>query len=306
MCATRYAAVFPLSEIINFFHRVGGQRHEELPHSYQMMLFWAGLRGAVGVALAAGFKGPNAAALRTTVLVVVVLTVIIFGGTTARMLEVLGIKVGVEEDGASSDDEEGERAGAERLWLNGRAPRWSGRASLYGLVPVCFGLMMAHLTISPAETKSPSQMAAGSLAARVVGALAGCSQQLPKKMMSIRTVAKSFRWLRNLRSLPRWQQDLKPDTGAAAGAGVEHIRPISPMSPITNGRLPRLTSDTCSRCSPIPWRVGHSTLAKRAGAPRLRQTVVGRHWSWAREILGTTVKTTGLAEVRLEGTRVRN
>jgi len=117
---------------------VGGQRHEELPHSYQMMLFWAGLRGAVGVALAAGFKGPNAAALRTTVLVVVVLTVIIFGGTTARMLEVLGIKVGVEEDGASSDDEEGERVGAERLWLNGRAPRWSGRASLYGREQVPF------------------------------------------------------------------------------------------------------------------------------------------------------------------------
>jgi sodium/hydrogen exchanger-like protein 6/7 len=39
-----------------------------------MMLFWAGLRGAVGVALAAGFKGENANALRTTVLVVVVLT----------------------------------------------------------------------------------------------------------------------------------------------------------------------------------------------------------------------------------------
>jgi len=72
------------------------------------------------------------------VLVVVVLTVIIFGGTTARMLEVMGIKVGVEEDGASSDDEEGERAGAERLWLNGRAPRWSGRASLYGREQVPF------------------------------------------------------------------------------------------------------------------------------------------------------------------------
>ncbi|OBZ74679.1 putative Na(+)/H(+) antiporter C15A10.06 [Grifola frondosa] len=46
---TRYAAVFPLSEAINFFHKhARGQRQEELPHSYQMMLFWAGLRGAVG------------------------------------------------------------------------------------------------------------------------------------------------------------------------------------------------------------------------------------------------------------------
>jgi len=70
------------------------------------MLFWAGLRGAVGVALAAGITGDNADALRTTILVVVVLTVIIFGGTTARMLEVLGIRVGVEDEDASEDDDE--------------------------------------------------------------------------------------------------------------------------------------------------------------------------------------------------------
>lgn len=103
--AARYAAVFPLSEIINWVFHARGQRHEELPHSYQMMFFWAGLRGAVGVALAVGLTGENADALRTTVLVVVVLTVIIFGGTTARMLEVLGIRVGVEEEDDSSDEE---------------------------------------------------------------------------------------------------------------------------------------------------------------------------------------------------------
>lgn len=105
--ASRYAAIFPLSELINWVYHTRGQRHEELPHSYQMMLFWAGLRGAVGVALAAGITGDNADALRTTILVVVVLTVIVFGGTTARMLEVLGIRVGVEDEDASSDDEEG-------------------------------------------------------------------------------------------------------------------------------------------------------------------------------------------------------
>lgn len=103
--ASRYAAVFPLSELINWIYHTRGQRHEELPHSYQMMLFWAGLRGAVGVALAAGITGDNADALRTTILVVVVLTVILFGGTTARMLEVLGIRVGVEDEDDSDDDE---------------------------------------------------------------------------------------------------------------------------------------------------------------------------------------------------------
>ena len=104
---TRYASVFPLSEAINFFQKhARGQRVEELPHSYQMMLFWAGLRGAVGVALAAGFKGKNAQTLRMTVLVVVVLTVFLFGGTTARMMEVLGIRTGVEDDTISSDEED--------------------------------------------------------------------------------------------------------------------------------------------------------------------------------------------------------
>ncbi|KAL4254702.1 Sodium/hydrogen exchanger [Abortiporus biennis] len=128
---TRYAAVFPLSEAINFFHRhARGQRTEELPHSYQMMLFWAGLRGAVGVALAAGFKGENAQTLKITVLAVVVLTVIVFGGTTARMLEVLGIRTGVEDDAASSSDEEDNIYGSNR-WLNSanarrnNAGRWA-------------------------------------------------------------------------------------------------------------------------------------------------------------------------------------
>ena len=109
ICAARWAAVFPLSRAINWFIRYRAKRRgkdvaDELPASYQAMLFWAGLRGAVGVALAAGLTGENGAALRATVLVVVVLTVIIFGGTTARMLEILGIRTGVVDE-IDSDDE---------------------------------------------------------------------------------------------------------------------------------------------------------------------------------------------------------
>ncbi|PYH89524.1 sodium/hydrogen exchanger 3 [Aspergillus ellipticus CBS 707.79] len=109
ICLARYLAVFPLSKAINWFIRYRARRRgmdvaDELPFAYQAMLFWAGLRGAVGVALAAGLKGVNAPALRATVLVVVVLTVIIFGGTTARMLEILGIRTGVVEE-IESDDE---------------------------------------------------------------------------------------------------------------------------------------------------------------------------------------------------------
>lgn len=77
---------------------------DELPYNYQAMLFWAGLRGAVGVALAALITGNDRFALKATVLVVVVLTVIIFGGTTARMLEILNIRTGVVEE-IDSDDE---------------------------------------------------------------------------------------------------------------------------------------------------------------------------------------------------------
>jgi sodium/hydrogen exchanger-like protein 6/7 len=110
ICAARWMAVFPLSKLVNWFIRYRARRRgvaesaDELPYNYQAMLFWAGLRGAVGVALAAGLMSTNAASLKATVLVVVVLTVIIFGGTTARMLEILNIRTGVVEE-IDSDDE---------------------------------------------------------------------------------------------------------------------------------------------------------------------------------------------------------
>jgi len=109
VCAARWVAVFPLSRAINWFIRYRAQHRgreatDELPYNYQAMLFWAGLRGAVGVALAASLTGDDVRALKATVLVVVVLTVIIFGGTTARMLEILGIRTGVVDE-IDSDDE---------------------------------------------------------------------------------------------------------------------------------------------------------------------------------------------------------
>ncbi|KAF2004391.1 sodium/hydrogen exchanger [Amniculicola lignicola CBS 123094] len=109
ICAARWCSVFPLSRLINTViryrqRRYGPEAGEEIPYSHQALIYWAGLRGAVGVALAAGLSGANGDALRATVLVVVVLTVIIFGGTTARMLEILGIRTGVVEE-IDSDDE---------------------------------------------------------------------------------------------------------------------------------------------------------------------------------------------------------
>ncbi|KAK6202590.1 putative Na+/H+ exchanger Nhx1 [Scheffersomyces amazonensis] len=122
ICIARWSAVFPLSKFINFLYRARYEKFstrlngntgilnnplppEEISHSYQMMIFWAGLRGAVGVALAMGIQGEAKWTLLATVLVVVVLTVILFGGTTASMLEILGIKIGVEDASEFSDDE---------------------------------------------------------------------------------------------------------------------------------------------------------------------------------------------------------
>ena len=110
ICVARWCAVFPLSRMINAVIRYRNRKYtpqeisDEIPYSHQAMIYWAGLRGAVGVALAAGLTGNNGDTLRATVLVVVVLTVIIFGGTTARMLEILGIRTGVVEE-IDSDDE---------------------------------------------------------------------------------------------------------------------------------------------------------------------------------------------------------
>ncbi|KPV72081.1 uncharacterized protein RHOBADRAFT_18617 [Rhodotorula graminis WP1] len=124
-CLARYCAVFPIAKLINIVFRArnarlpGSSRGEELPHSYRMMLFWAGLRGAVGVALAAGMKGEHAAALRTTVLATVVFTVVAFGGTIGRMVEILGIKTGVIED--DDDESDDEQAGGGPFPLGGGA-----------------------------------------------------------------------------------------------------------------------------------------------------------------------------------------
>lgn len=84
------------------------KRSDTLSRPHQVMLFWAGLRGAVAFALAAGLDGVHeAAALKTTILVVVVLSVIVFGGTTARMLAILGVKVGCVDSEGESDEDEG-------------------------------------------------------------------------------------------------------------------------------------------------------------------------------------------------------
>ncbi|KAL0073931.1 sodium/hydrogen exchanger 3 [Phycomyces blakesleeanus] len=133
ICIARYFSVAPLSMLINAVCRALG-KPEQLPQSHQVMLFWAGLRGAVAFALASNLGGESAAAMRTTILAVVVLTVLIFGGTTGRMLQILEIQTGVlePEDMASDNDNEADNTNNSHeeggLSLGGRPSRRTRRS----------------------------------------------------------------------------------------------------------------------------------------------------------------------------------
>ncbi|CAG8477895.1 9165_t:CDS:10 [Funneliformis mosseae] len=109
ICISRYSAVFPLSNLINIMSRYRN-KGESIPKKYSVMLFWAGLRGAVAFALAAGLDGKNANAMRTTILVVVVLSVIVFGGTTSRVLEIMKIQTD-HNNGHSRTNSQGSNSG---------------------------------------------------------------------------------------------------------------------------------------------------------------------------------------------------
>ncbi|KAJ2853590.1 monovalent cation:H+ antiporter, CPA1 (nhx1) [Coemansia erecta] len=109
-CISRYMAIFPLSRVLNaifkYRHPSAPSSAQPVTHEEQTMLFWAGLRGAVAVALASEVSGKNGPLLRTTVLCVVVLSVAIFGGTTPQVVQLLGIRTGVPQPDSSDEDED--------------------------------------------------------------------------------------------------------------------------------------------------------------------------------------------------------
>lgn len=107
----RAASVFPLAKLINFLidaSQVGlwkrirsGSLPEAIvtiPKSHQIMLWWAGLRGAIAFALSMDIQTPSANELRSTTLIVVVLSILIFGGSTTYALRRLKIRTGVDID----------------------------------------------------------------------------------------------------------------------------------------------------------------------------------------------------------------
>lgn len=89
----RLCNVYPLSFLLNL------GRKKKISCSFQHMLMFSGLRGAVSFALAIRNTGSDQRKIIfSATLVLVITTVILFGGLTTQMLEWLQIRVGVDED----------------------------------------------------------------------------------------------------------------------------------------------------------------------------------------------------------------
>lgn len=89
----RSTAIIPISQVVNL---VAYKKPEmKLSFKYQIMLIWAGMRGAMAFALAAKTENP---VFLTTTMVIVVLTVVLLGSSTSTMLNRLGIAVHVQYD----------------------------------------------------------------------------------------------------------------------------------------------------------------------------------------------------------------
>lgn len=93
MLFARYVSTAPLSNLINFLSSKikGHQVQKVIPENHQVMLWWAGLRGAIAFALSVEVRGPSSMPIRTTTLVVCVFTIVILGGTTKFMLDYLQV-----------------------------------------------------------------------------------------------------------------------------------------------------------------------------------------------------------------------
>ena len=133
--AGRYAAVFPISSVINAWSRYIMRRpHDPLIPEHQFMLFWAGLRGAVAFALASAFEGTDGAAVRTAILWVVVISILVFGGTTMSVVDYLRLSSQSNSDEINGneyeDTDQEDRKDLERFdkddthWFLGLDDRW--------------------------------------------------------------------------------------------------------------------------------------------------------------------------------------
>lgn len=95
--------IFPLTWIANRCRRSGVNK---IPMKMQIVLWFAGLRGAIAFALSENMPGPNRDTYTTATLTICMFTTIACGGFTEKMLKIYGMKQGGNNYGEVGDDEE--------------------------------------------------------------------------------------------------------------------------------------------------------------------------------------------------------
>ncbi|KAJ3260098.1 monovalent cation:H+ antiporter, CPA1 (nhx1) [Boothiomyces macroporosus] len=125
----RYLSVAPLAYLINLHAKLTDPTRTEpkIPKNHQLMIWWAGLRGAIAFALSFEVEGVEKEAIQTTILVVCVISVIILGGTTPFALTYLQIKTGVTlenelEAGDLTENDDDDIASQDSDILSSRLP----------------------------------------------------------------------------------------------------------------------------------------------------------------------------------------
>jgi solute carrier family 9 (sodium/hydrogen exchanger), member 8 len=93
----RAVNVFPIAFLINFARG----NSEQLPVSHQVMMWFAGLRGAIAFTLSIDYfavskcqPDRNPEVIVTTTLIIVLITVLFLGGMTGKALQFLKISTG--------------------------------------------------------------------------------------------------------------------------------------------------------------------------------------------------------------------
>ena len=112
-----------MAKLINFIHSKFNSGPEPIPKNHQMMIFWAGLRGAIAFAFSFGLDIQDSNvlhAIKSTTLVVCVVSIVVLGGTTHLAIDHFNIKTGfghsnrqrkdftkeIEQTDSSDDEEE--------------------------------------------------------------------------------------------------------------------------------------------------------------------------------------------------------
>ena len=102
-CLGRLLNIFPLSLLANCC-RTGRNR---ISMQMQVVLWFAGLRGAIAFALAMNMPGPNKDVYATATLSICIFTTVVCGGLTDRMLTIFGMKDSMPLGTGDDDSDDG-------------------------------------------------------------------------------------------------------------------------------------------------------------------------------------------------------